>query len=453
MTTPQIVTVKVSQTSAPTPSTLQSTGFILSQGGTNLAAGTTGLLTQLSDLTPIVEAVVAITSISWASGLATVTVPAGTLPAASAEPIAVVISGATPAGYNGTVQATVTGATTFTYPLATSPGTATAPGVLVVGDAPELLAQLTTFYAQGNDIAVYVLELGAGSPAQGVAALTTYLTANPASTNAGLPGAPTAPYLILVPREWDGEATFLPLIAQYEALTSGLYFYVTTTIATYSRYTNLMKCVVAVVEAPGVNVAGGLEFSAAAFFQVELSYAPSTIQRITPYCYGFLYGVTPYPVKGNSALLTTLAAAAINYVATGYEGGISTAMIYPGMTKDGRPVNYWYAVDWARINGELDLANEVINGSNNPQAPLDYDQPGVNRLQARAQGTMTRGVTYGIILSPVTVTAVPFVPYVTANESDFKTGTYKGIGVSFSPARGFQNITFQMNVTDFPPAS
>src|ERR1700677_4188504 len=94
-----IVVVAISITVAPAPATLQQTGAMISQGGTNTSPGTLSLLTQLSDLTPLLHAGAAITSLTWTSSVvtATTTVAHG-LP--SAETINLTIAGAAPTGYN-----------------------------------------------------------------------------------------------------------------------------------------------------------------------------------------------------------------------------------------------------------------------------------------------------------------------------------------------------------------
>lgn len=173
-----IVTINVSVTNPPAPSKLLRTGAIISQGGTSLTAGTYSLLTQNSDLTPLLTAGKAITSSVWSGGVVTVTT---TAPHGypNAETIGLTIAGMTPAAYNGTFQATITGASTFTYPLASNPGTATVFGIVTDVDVAELISQVTTFFSQGKSASVYVLEFGAGVPADGVAALNTYINANP----------------------------------------------------------------------------------------------------------------------------------------------------------------------------------------------------------------------------------------------------------------------------------
>lgn len=436
MTNP-IVVVNVSQQVAPAPSNLQQTGAFLSQGATNTAQGTLSLLTQLSDLTSILTPAAALTTLAWSGGTvtATTTSPHGIT---TGQSLKATIAGCTPSGYNGTYTVTATGANTFTYPLVSNPGTIVTPGTWIPDGVAELTAMATTFFAQGSDTSVYVLELGLGSTTAAVAYLTTWLTNNPNRL-----------YAVLVPRTWDSESTFPTLIASYESTTSKFYFYVTTTTGTYTTYTALMKDVVALVEAPSTPAT---EFSLAFPFHRLLKQQPSATNKVPPFAFAYGAGVTPYPTANNGPLLASLKTASVNYIGTGAEGGISNSILLWGVTKDGRDISYWYSVDWAQVNVQIDLANEIINGSNNPLAPLYYDQDGINRLQARAQLTFNRGITYGLVLPPAPVTAVPFATYVAQNPSDYPVGTYNGLACEYTPQRGFTHIVFNIVVTDFPLA-
>jgi hypothetical protein len=90
----------------------------------------------------------------------------------------------------------------------------------------------------------------------------------------------------------------------------------------------------------------------------------------------------------------------INYIGTGAEGGLSNKVLFrPHAGRN--PFNYWYSVAWTAINLELDLANEIINGSNTTVNPLYYEQKGIDRLQRRALKTMRNGISYGLILGRV----------------------------------------------------
>jgi hypothetical protein len=94
--------------------------------GTNtvldLGTGPLGLFARVQ--VPFINATavppIAISSITWSAGVATVTTASPHGIAASVI-FTAYISGATPAGYNGVVEGTRTGTSTFTYPLATNP--------------------------------------------------------------------------------------------------------------------------------------------------------------------------------------------------------------------------------------------------------------------------------------------------------------------------------------------
>ena len=454
-----IVTVNVSQVQAPTPNNLQKLGAIISQGGTTLSSNTTSLLTKLADLTALLAAPVAVTTLSWATNTATVTAAAHGM--TIGDTFVTTITGATPAIYNGTFLATVTTSTAFTYSL---PGTAlTTPATGTIKYTPrnsaELLLAATTFFAQGSGQGVYVLELGAGEPAAGVTALTNFIAAQPSQPF----------YAYLVPKGWDAAASFLTFLNNYTANTAKTYFFVTTTSANYSNYTAVMKDVAWMIEAPGV---AATEFSIAAWFYDLLNNSPSTTNKVRPFAFDYLFGVTPYPLIGNNTLLTNIQTAGGNVIGTGAEGGISTTLLDWGTTADGRDMSYWYSVDWVQINADLRLSNAVINGSNNPTNPLYLNQNGIDRLQAVLVGLMNSGVSFGLVLGNVTqtslpqdafnaavnagtyagqcvVNAIPFSSYYKLNPSDFKIGKYTGFTIVYTPNRGFTQIVVNVVVTDF----
>ena len=538
-----IVSVNVSIQAAPAPATLQKTGAFVSQGGTTTSPGTKSLLTTLSSLTTLLTPATAITSLAWSGGVVTVTTasPHGF---ASSDTLNLTIAGAVPAGYNGTFLCTVTGASTFTYALASNPGSETTPGTYVPAEVASLVARNATFFAQGGTQSVYVLELGPGNANDGVTFLTAWIAANPNFF-----------YSYLVPRFWDANANFLAMLAGFEATNSKTYFFITTTLATYLNYTALMKCALTLIEAPVYGVwpanvltalsqtggtatattttnhgvvpgdyfqlSGNLpsayngwflaetgttgdtlvfavpsgtgaetqlgtllqsqyastgipatEFSMAAPFYVTLNYNPSPTNKVTPLNNAFLSGVTPFPLPGNNAILTTLNNANINVVGTGAAGGITSATLIGGNTMDGNPFNYWYSIDWAQINIALNMNNALINGANNPQNPIYFDQPGINVLQRNLVSTMNTGIGSGLVLNPVKATTLvaadfaaaldadtyagytvvnadPFASFVQENPNDYAEGVYTGFGVDYVPLRGFESITVNVTVSSF----
>ena len=239
-----IVQINASVQQAPTPNTLQQTGALISQGGTTTAPGTLTLVPTLAALTALLAPGNAVTSLTWSGSVVTVTTtaPHGWT---SGDVVPVVISGATPAAYNGTFTGTITGASTLTYPLASNPGSETVPGTVSLGAVPELLAMGTTYFAGNGVPAVNVLELGEADVAANIAELTTFI--------ANVDGSPQQQYGFLVPREWDNQTSFLTLCNNNTAVDAQLYFWVTTTLANRAVYsTPGYKCVYAEVEATGI---------------------------------------------------------------------------------------------------------------------------------------------------------------------------------------------------------
>ncbi|NCB57450.1 MAG: hypothetical protein EOM46_08050 [Gammaproteobacteria bacterium] len=459
-----IVNINVSVTNPPKPSQLLKSGAMISMGGTTLSAGEYQLLTSKDDLKNIISPGKDISTITWATNLVTVTTasPHGW---ATGSTIPLVVSGVIPAAYNRAVEATVTTATQFTYPLTSDPGTATTMGTVKTVVAGEIVQMNTTYWAQGTTRAVYVLELGDVSAAAAVTALGEFI-----DEDISLGNTYQKFFSYLVPREWDAEATFKTLTGLYTSPASLVYFFVTTTTATYPSWVaTTNKSVFAGVESPTIPAS---EFSMAFPFQSSLANDPGSSNMVPPMAYRFGYGVTEYPIEGNGTLLKQLQDSSINYVGTAAEGGLSNKMLVAGHMLDGNPFNYWYSVAWAAINLELDLANEIINGSNTNTNPLYYDQQGIDRLQNRALKTLRNGISYGLILGRVigakliqsdfnteyekgtyagnaVINAVPFSSYTSLNPSDYPAGKYNGLSAVMTPRRGFESITFNVNVTNF----
>ncbi|EIQ2403828.1 hypothetical protein LUX88_004344 [Salmonella enterica] len=459
-----IVNINVSVTNPPKPSNLLKSGALVSTGGTTLTPGSFQLLTSKDDLKSLVSPAKTISAIAWATNTVTVTL-AESPGWSDGDKVPVIIEGVAPKGYNGAFTATVTGDKTLTYTLNADPGTATTMGTVTAVAAGEIQQMNTTYWAQGTSRAVYVLELGELSVPAAVAALSDFI-----DEDISLGNTYQKFFSYLVPREWDAEPTFKTLANNYTSPGALVKFFVTTTIATYQEWVSgKYPNVFAGVEAPSI---GATEFSMAAPFQSSLANDPGSSNMVPPMAYRFMYGVTEYPPAGNGTLLKTLQDNHINYIGTAAEGGLSNKMLVAGHMLDGMPFNYWYSVAWCAINLELDLANEVINGSNTTVNPLYYDQQGIGRLQRRALKTLRSGISYGLILGQVidtqltqesfnaeyekgsyagnaVINAVPFADYTSLNQSDYADGKYNGLSAVVTPRRGFESITFNLNVTNF----
>ena len=433
-----IVNVYVSQTQAPTPSTLQRTAaFVCSSGSFVIPPYSPTLITSVADLAPLYVGPFNTTSVVLSGGTVTVTVSGGLLGTQVGEAINFTMAGIVPAAYNGNYVCTITSGTTFTYPLPGSPGSVTTQGTVTYTSYIEAIAVATTWFAQGSNLAFYLFKVDTTTNVTSqVGELATWLSANPGII-----------YNFMVPREWDANSAFLALLASYESATAKTYFWITTTTNNYTAYTSLEKCAVCLVEAPNIPVT---EFSIAAACYAATNYNPSPVNLVTPFAFTELSGVTPYPTTGNAALLAAFKTAHVNYIGTGAAGGITNTILLWGTTMDGNDFTYWYSVDWVQINIDLNLTNEIINGSNNPQNPLYYNQAGITRLQVRAQATMNTGTAYGLVLPPATVTAVPFATYVQEAPGDYKIGKYAGLAVTYTPQRGFTEVDFYVTVSGFP---
>lgn len=452
-----IVTLNVSETVAPTPNNLQGRVAIISQGATTLVQGTWTILTIAAAINAILKAAAAMTNITWAGGVATVTTAVAIPGLQVADTFPTTVNGVLPAGYNGLVEATVTGANSFTYPLANNPGVETQLGTYTVPNQAEVISAVQTWFSQLKMQAAYVLELGAGDGVGGPNALSAWQANNPKQF-----------YGYVAPRSWDGEANFNALLAQTQAPNKLTYYFVTTTAGTYQNALYQFKNVITVVEAPGLPLT---EFDAAGLAEVFAAQNPSSTNKVTPYDNSYLFGVTPYPIPGNVPLLNALDAASVNVVGTGAEGGISNSLITSGTTGDGNDASWWYNADWCQINLDLNVANEVINGSNNPQDPLYYNQPGIDRLQNRAVATLQTGTTYGIVNGTIirteldadtfaqnvanglyagqnVVNAEPFLINQEENPDNYKAGIYNGLSCAVIPQRGFKHIIINLNVSN-----
>jgi len=528
-----IVTVHVSIIEAPTPINYQRTGAFVSFGATSLAPGSTELLTQLEDLSippienpsgpPILLGPAAVSSVTWAAGVATVHTAAPIPNVLVGDVINLVLSGFVPIGpgLNGFKQCTIVSNTTFTYAAATNPTPVTTEGTYQFHKSIELSQMATTFFGQGNEVGVWVLELGYdANPDNNTTALQNWLSQNPLTI-----------YGFLMPRKFGSDPLilgtaaaplkFTNLLKQFEAPSNTMeYFWLTVAsggingyapIYTTPTYTNLFfpgqlgsggtkgigssfKDVIQMVEAPVLTdptlihvPASGTdperydtpnlldpngEFTLAAMFYNALSFRPSNTNRISPMAFKFLFGVTEYPQKNNAPILRAFKSANTNYVSIGAEGGIAFTMVYEGVTLDGHDYfNWWYTIDWIQIEVNLNLSNAIINGSNNPLAPLYYNQDGINYLETVLFHTMQSAQTFGMILGKIEMTgydgpdltaainggqfagkcnvnAVPFLNYTLANPGDYKIGEYDGLSTLFIPARGFIHILVNVVATD-----
>jgi hypothetical protein len=434
-----IVTVNVSQTIGATPSNLQQMAAILSFGSTTQEPGKPVLITQNSEINDLVQIPITSMSAELASYGSEVTM---TFPDDAAlnydvdTEFEITVSGCSPAAWNGTYIAQLWEENTlrWTIPDGTIDGEPTTLGVFTLPGSQNLVTAVNTFFAQGNSVGVYILELGFQRyrATDEVAALKAYIE-EPLIRF----------YAYLTPYAWDADPEFITLAKLYAGNEAKQYFFTLTGAPSDTNYItpyDNIKSIIAVCDDsyPVTN-------AAAATMWNFVSASPSEINKVPPMAFRFLQAVNASQAK--SSILTTMTQQNINYVGTGAEGGIANTILVLGVTGDGNDMTYWYSVDWVQINVDMMLANAVINGSNNPINPLYYNQDGIDRLQMVAQGVFNTGVAYGLVNGQTPVDAVPFKTYVKNNPNDYGIGRYAGLSATYTPMRGFVEIIFNINVT------
>ncbi|ECC3814916.1 hypothetical protein AIE71_03110 [Salmonella enterica subsp. enterica] len=437
-----IVTVNVSQTIGAIPADLQQRSAVLSFGSSLQEPGKPVLITRDKEISELVKnaigsLIAAPVAKSSGSVNVTMTLPEGvTIGRDNASEVKITVSGCSPDQWNGSFTATVTDNSTLTWTIADSQltGSPVTLGQFSIDGSENLVTAVNTFFAQGNSVGTYLLELGvqkSGVSAE-IAALKTWME-DPLKRF----------YAYLVPQAWDGNTDFITLAKLYTANEAKQYFFVLTKTPPDTSYVSPyagIKSIVATADDtyPATNAAASALWN-------FVSASPSEINKVPPMAFRYLQAVNAH--KGKNSILTTMTKQKINYVDTGAEGGISNTILVKGVTSDGNDMTYWYSVDWVQINVDMQLANTVINGSNNPINPLYYNQDGVDRLQQVAQGVFNTGVSYGLVNGKPVVNAVPFRQYIKANPNDYGIGRYAGLSASYTPMRGFVEIIFNINVT------
>jgi len=457
----QIVQLNVSQTVAPEPNQLQQTAAVVSMGGTEVPVGTMQYIASSADLADYITPPYDISAISWSAGVVTVDltnshgVPVG-------DTTTIVVMGVSPAAYNGTYTATALDANSLNYSLASNPGSSTVLGTAVIGNQVYMSAFDQTWWAQGNTQAgYYIYETGTLVPADVYTAVDTYIDQNPLTVYN---------WCFLTGMDSDASAgnTFFLL---YNSLTALVKFYMPVRASTYANWEgfNTLRNVFLMVQSP--DAAPMYELDYAAFAQYMTAFNPSPTNKLPPSQYTFLDGVNAYKPLPQS-LINSFIDDNINFVTTGAEGGITNTILVPGKNLDGTPANVAFSIDWVQIHMNEDLANAVINGSNNPISPLYYNQDGINFLQQVAVNTANRAISTGLALGQVisvsldpnefatnistgkyrgnfVINAVPFSIYTGQNPNHYASGIYGGLQASYVPQYGFETIIFNLNVTQF----
>lgn len=291
----------------------------------------------------------------------------------------------------------------------------------------ELIAMGTSFFAQGQSVGAYVLELGTGADASD---LQAWITDHPENF-----------YAYLLPDAWDNTAELTALLNNNSSNTARSYFFWNSTVANVANYTQ--KAAFANVPAPDALEG---EFVSSGAFYNWLVNNPSAASPLRPMQFREIFGLTRWTDFGNEADLNTILTAHANYVGSGAEGGLNENILRNGTLSNGDQSSWWYGVDWFQIQSKQALAAAVINGSNSITNPLLYNQSGINRLLSVLQGVLKSAIAFGCLQSG-TINAISFADYVAANPSDYAAGIYNGFSATVVGQNGFLTLTFNIDAT------
>lgn len=437
--TPQIVNLTAVLTVAPEPSQLQQSGAFVSVGGTTLATGSYLYCAQLSALQAVLQTsgsgnqvelnTMGTTFYAQGSSVGVYVLELGTQAtgAAGMEALNTWITDnpgifyayLLPAAWDNTSE--VVGSAIVTAP---GSGYTAAPTVAFSGGGGGTGAAATATIANGVVTGITITSPGSG------------YTSAPTIAFSGGSGTGAAATTNL--------ASELNIVAsEYASPTGRTYFFVTTTVANVATY-QPNKSVYAFVPSPTAN---SQEFGAAAHFYQWLVNNPSATNQLSPMAYRFLTGVTAWPSTGYAANIQTILSAYGNINLVPPQGGITSTCIFKGTTSDGSQSSWWYGIDWYQITVTNDLADAVINGSNE-EPPLLYDQNGINQLAGVAQRDLDTAISFGCALSG-TVTATSFSAYTKANPNNYKAGLYAGLLANVVGQNGFLTVGITLDAVEF----
>lgn len=304
-----IVTVNVSQTIGAIPSNLQQMSAVLSFGSTTHEPGKPVLLTRNQDINDLVRNPIAALSAAAAGKSAanvtvTMTLPEGSnIRRENSSEVKIVVSGCSPDAWNGEYTATVTDEKTLTWTIADSQlsGSPVTLGQFSIVGSENLVTAVNTFFAQGNSVGIYLLELGVqkGGVSKEIAALKAYME-DPLLRF----------YAYLVPQPWDGDAEFISLAKLHTANEAMQYFFVLTKTPDDTNYVSPyagIKSVIATADDtyPATNAAAAVMWN-------YVSASPSEINKVPPMAFRYLQAVNAH--KGKNSILVTMTKQNINYV-------------------------------------------------------------------------------------------------------------------------------------------
>ena len=380
------------------------------------------------------------------------------------------------------------------------------------GNFAELTNMATTFFAQGNAVGLYVLELGSQSTTDdAVAALEAWITDNP-----------DVFYAYLVPADWDSTkdevgsviidtagSGITSITLAFSAPTSGTTATGTATIENgavvsvtitdpggpYTSPPTITPTVNSGAVAPTLTAVLASAFNILAgdyasptgktyffgtttsatisnyssnkslFLVVPSPTAPSTEFTAAAFFYQWLVN-NPGPANILPPMAYRYLYGVTAWPATGQQSAIQTILsAYGNIVLTGAEggisntcifkvttMDGSQASWWYGMDWFQIQVNQALAAAvingSNKQPPLLYDQHGINSLLSVANRVGKDAVSYGCVFSSV-FTATPFYTYSQANPGNYKDGIYGGFLASETGINGFLTIDFTLDAIEF----
>lgn len=157
----------------------------------------------------------------------------------------------------------------------------------------------------------------------------------------------------------------------------------------------------------------------------------------------------------SSKVQRELIGASISYVSA----LANNTLIMNGRCADSRAIDYWYQWDITAFRIQSAITQLLLNGVNNPNYVIQYNQNGIDTITASIIATLNTMISYGCVTefgasyNSATnelenigyIYAIDYYTYISANPSDYEAETYGGISFYIRIGKYIRQVT--MNVT------
>lgn len=137
----------------------------------------------------------------------------------------------------------------------------------------------------------------------------------------------------------------------------------------------------------------------------------------------------------------------------------NNTIIMNGRCMDSRAIDYWYQWDLTSLEVERSLVQLILNGVNNPNYAIRYNQNGIDTISASIIATLNKMIEYGCVtefgasynsatnelLNIGYIYAVDYYSYIANQPDDYQNEVYKGISFYLRIGRYIRQVV--LNIT------